>query len=454
MFAKTAILEDLSSFITEFDFQSLPEPVVAKVKLCVFHALACSFAGHDLPWSQTAINFLKDLHVGGNATSLVDGLKGPAPDVAFVNSVMGHSIIQEDMHLDSMSHPGSIVIPAAFAVADDSNCTGRALIVAITLGYEMMSRIGTSIVSPEFAKTFRASGVFGPYGSATAAAKILRLSGEQTRNALGMAANMSLGLNQWAVEGTDDLYYHNGLASSNGIRAAMLARSGAEISKSIIEGPAGVWAAYGKQEAAGDVAIGLGESFEILDVYYKVAPACAFVQTGDILALNMARDRNIELENVERIVIKTFKAAKDYPGLDYTGPFTSIMQAKMSLPYGVAAVLVFKEIGQGVYDRFDDPLVAQIATRCELESDAEISVQYPEKQGCRIEIHMRDGSVISDAQEDVGVMSEDEVVENFRLQASKFFESKHVEELTDNIKGLDEIKQTRHFTALCVKRGS
>ena len=447
---RATITEDLARFIVSLSFQDLPKPVIDKVKLCILHAFACSFAGYHLPWSQTAINFLKDLNVKGIASTIVDGLKAPPPEVSFVNSVLGHSIIQEDMHAGSMSHPGTIVIPAALATGEEMNSTGKGLIVAITLGYEVMGRIGASVASTEFAKTFRPSGFFGPYGACAAAAKLFKLTEEQTVNALGIASNLSLGFNQWAIEGTDDVYYHNGFASSNGIRAVMLGRAGAVASKSIVEGPSGFWAAYGKQGPAENVTKGLGESYEILKAYFKLAPACAFVQTADALALEMVKSHAIDPEKIDKIEIQTFQVAKEYPGVDYTGPFTSSMQAKLSLPYGVAAVLVFKELNQSIYDRFNDSVVNKIAAKCRVESDSELSKIYPQKQGSEINIYLQDNAVISGKHDNASIMSEDQVVENFRYQAGRFLDAEKVQKLIDSIFNLEKVEEVRDLTNLYI----
>lgn len=97
-------------------------------------------------------------------------------------------------------------------------------------------------------------------------------------------------------------------------------RKGVLTSKSAIEGARGAYAAYSKQETVENIISGWGESSEILKVY-ELVPACIFVQTGIAIALQMARNKEISLENVDEIVIKAFNVAKEYPGVDNSGPF-------------------------------------------------------------------------------------------------------------------------------------
>jgi 2-methylcitrate dehydratase PrpD len=225
----------LAKFKTSSSFESLPREVIDKVKMCIYHALACSFAGHHLAEPQIAINFLKNLHSTGRSTSLVDGIKGEAQDIAFVNAVLGHSITQEDMHLDA-GHPGSMIIPVALAMGEETGCSGKEFMAAVAVGYEVMARVGRSMSSLEFFKKFRTSSFFGPYGTCAAAAKLMKLTDEQTVNALGMAASLSSGLLQFTVEGTGDFSFQNGFAARNGIAAAMLGKAGIQTAKSVLGG--------------------------------------------------------------------------------------------------------------------------------------------------------------------------------------------------------------------------
>lgn len=444
------IIEGLASYVRSLSFEDLPDSVVHKCKLCVFHALACSFAGHPFPWSQTAINVLRDSNVTGRATSFVDGLKAPSPDVAFVNSVMAHSNLQEDTDMGSGSHTGAMVVPAALALGEETNCTGKDLIAAIVLGYELTGRVGASVVSIEFAKTFRPTSFFGAYGVCGAAARLLRLNQEETANALGMAGNLSTGLNQWALDGTDDLFFQAGFTASGGIKAAMLGKRGLNAAKRIIEGSSGLWQAYGRQPAAENIVAGFGGSHAISRVYFKPIPADACTATPNRLALKMATDRKIDPEEIDRIVVRIFRLAKDYPGVDCKGPFTSMTQAKMSVQYGVAAVLVFKELSQRIYDRFDHPQVERIASNTTIVADEEFSRNFP-KQGCRIDVTLRDGTVLTDSQEDVVPFGEAQVVDNFRYEAGRLLGDRQAEELARSLSNLEQVDEIGKLARLFVR---
>ncbi|MBU2548706.1 MAG: MmgE/PrpD family protein [Proteobacteria bacterium] len=441
----------LAEFVSSLTFEDLPAAVIEKCKLCMFHSLACSFASRHFPWSQTAIDYLRDLNIDGNATLFVEGLKAPSPDIAFVNAVMAHGNLHEDTDMGSGSHTGAMVIPAALAVGEETNCTGKDLFTAIVLGYELTGRVGASVVSIEFAKTFRPTSFFGAYGVCASAAKLLGLDHDQTVNALGMAGSLSTGLNQWAMDGTDDVFFHAGFTASDGIKAAMLGKRGINAAKRVLEGRAGLWAAYGEQEAARNILEGFGDPYAIMRVYFKPIPADACTASPNKLALRMAENNTINPEEIRNIEVEVFQLAKDYPGIDYPGPFTSMTRAKMSAQYGVAAVLVHRRLDQSIYDEFKNPLVERLSANTKIEADEAFSKNFP-RQGCRINITMQDGTVISDQQDDVLQFTDDEVVDNFKHEAGRMFGDKQAEALADSIRNLESVRQVRELSRLYVKK--
>ena len=446
------VTESMAKFVTSLKYEDLPKEVVDKVKICIFHALACTFAGHHQEFIESAINYLKIIRLPGKATSFVDGTKGPPWEVAFVNSVIGQSTGQEDMHADSSCHCGSMIIPTAFAVGQELNSSGKEVITAIVMGYDVTGRIGMSILSPEFSRKFRPSGMFGPYGTCATAARLYGLSEEQLVNGLGMAGSTSAGGMQWALEGTHEIVYQNGFACRNGIACALLGKNGIKASHQVLEGFMGAWSVYGKQPLAEKVVEGLGKSFEIMKVFCKPAPACAYTQSSAALALKMANKYDIDPQKIEKIEIRTFQMGKLFPGLDFKGPFIDIAQSKMSQQFSVAAVFVSKELVQANYDKYSDPLVNRVASLASVDVDDTIAGAYPKKQGCRIIVTMKDGKVLDDTMDDLEVMSDERVVANFDAQAARALGAKQAGELKASIYNLDKIDKVSNFVKLCAKK--
>jgi 2-methylcitrate dehydratase PrpD len=446
------VTESMAKFVTSLKYEDLPKEVVDKVKICIFHALACTFAGHHQELIAPAINYLRGIQLPGKATSFVDGTKGPPWEVAFVNSVIGQSTGQEDMHADSSCHCGSMIIPTAFAVGQELNSSGKEVIASIIMGYDVTGRIGMSILSPDFSRKFRPSGMFGPYGTCATAARLYGLNEEQIVNGLGMAGSTSSGGMQWALEGTHEIVYQNGTACRNGIACALLGKNGIKASRQVLEGPMGAWAVFGKQPLAEKIVEGLGKSFEIMKVFCKPAPACAYTQSSAALALKMVSKYDIDPQKIDKIQIKTFQMGKLFPGLDFKGPFIDIAQSKMSQQFSVAAVFLFKELVQSNYDKYSDPLVNRLASLASVDVDDAIAGAYSRKQGCRIIVTMKDGKVLDETMDDLEVMSDERVVANFDAQAARVLGAKQAKELKESINNLDKIDKVANFVRLCAKK--
>ena len=84
-------------------------------------------------------------------------------------------------------------------------------------------------------------------------------------------------------------------------------------------------------------------------------------------------------------------------------------------------------------------------------ADDEFSRNFP-KQGCQINITMRDGTVISNRQEDVVPFSDAQVVENFRYEAGRLFGDKQAEELTERLSNLEAVEKVGKLAGLFIRK--
>ena len=180
-----SIAECLAFFLNEMAYEDLPTTVVEKAKQCILDLFGAHFAGFDIDSCQTVKDYISTFHGSPQATIWSLGTRTLATEAAFVNGAVAHSTVFDDMHANSVSHFGSVIIPAALAVAEDKRFSGRDLILAIVCGYEVAIRVGTAMLTPEFFRSgFRPSGIFGVFGSTVAAVKLLGLNHEQIINGL------------------------------------------------------------------------------------------------------------------------------------------------------------------------------------------------------------------------------------------------------------------------------
>ena len=135
---------------------------------------------------------------------------------------------------------------------------------------------------------------------------------------------------------------------------------------------------------------------EIMAVYNKPAPACNFAQTAAQAALRAARELGTS-EDIETVSIRVPEAAARYPGCDSKGPFHNALQAKMSIPFSVAAVLARGALEEDNYAQIDDPEILRLVERTDLQSEPGLTAAFPAHQGAEVRVGLRNGTTIRSA---------------------------------------------------------
>jgi 2-methylcitrate dehydratase PrpD len=133
----------------------------------------------------------------------------------------------DDIHLPSMTTPGSIVIPAAMTLAAALPGTESVDVAAGMLaGYQAMIRLGLAIKGPDVLYRGIWPTYFGAgFGTAAVAARLMRLTPAQTAHALALALTMSAPSVGQHHAATTARWFCVGNAARNGLSAALAAQS-------------------------------------------------------------------------------------------------------------------------------------------------------------------------------------------------------------------------------------
>ncbi len=380
-------LRQLARFAAGADVGRLPAEIVDKAKACLLYAMGVGAAGLRLPQARQAAAAVAE-RGAGKATLFFDDRRCDAADAAFANGALFHARVQDDAH--PAGHVGVVVVPAALAMAEAHDASGAGLLAAIVAGYEIALRIGRDHAADLSARGFRTTPIYGVFGAAAAAGRLLGLDGARMTHALSLAANMAGGLREYAAAGSNEYPFQAGTAASNGIVAARLAAAGATSAPTALEGAAGFFRAFGEagRRYGAALAQDLGANFEMLDVTYKPYPACQF-HRGVIrgCAELSARAKGAPVASLS-VRMHPFEA--DFYGVRFAGPFASFPQAFMSAPfcaalawargdvtlagltdYAAADVLALVGRTEIVADpgrqRYDPLIVARLADGTELE---------------------------------------------------------------------------------------
>ncbi|CAM3799747.1 MmgE/PrpD family protein [Bordetella tumulicola] len=372
-----SISRALGQFIHDGRFDDLPRDVVDLAKACLLDSLATAYAARSLPVPGIARRFAGQN--AGGAVIIAGGQRVPAVDAAFINATLVNGCTHDDFLYKS--HPGAVVIPAALAIADERASSGKEVLTAIVLGYDLVAR--AYLGGPDMLPAFRATGVAGAIGAAGAAARLLGLTATQAAHALGCAAMFASGFGEGFRSGTTEVKLNVGWASRSGVSAAQLAQAGATASPSIFEGESGYYQAYARTaQQAGASIEQLGKRFLIEDTVYKERPVCIFVQTPVHLAHQLAVQHQLDAHRITRVTVRAPMLTLTNPGYQNVAPYASPLKARISARFTVAAALLGRPIDTyAYYDQTDDSQVLGLADKIHLLDPS------PDQQG-RVDVEV------------------------------------------------------------------
>jgi 2-methylcitrate dehydratase PrpD len=334
----------LAQFIVDTRYDKLPAAVVDAAKVAILDGVANMLGGSTQDLAAIIGQYVKSLGGTPQCAVIGWGFKTNAPSAAFANGVFGHCLDYEIQGYPP-THGTSSCLPAALALGETLHASGRTLIEAYVLGWEIQGRLRAASASASN-RAFHPPGMVGPLGGAASSAKVLGLDVHQTLMALGIAASRTGGLT--ANTGTMVKSTHPGNAARMGAEAAILAQMGYTSHEAVLEAPTGYAAALFQGQLDWDVlSQGLGESYRLVDPGFDIKrfPAQVYMQNPIEAVLNLRQNHHLEPDMVEQLTIY-----REGQGHSRPGP-QSGLDGKFSVEYCAAAALLD---GKVVIDSFTD----------------------------------------------------------------------------------------------------
>lgn len=321
------------------------------------------------------------------------GASNTAPDparLAFLMGALCHILETDDLHRESVVHPGCVVVPAAWALAAARSATGRAFLEAVLHGFEAATRVGMA-VGPAHYRIWHNTATCGPFGSAMAGAALLGLSDAAAVHALGNAGSQSSGLWQFLETGAMTKHLHAGHAAEAGINAAELAAFGFTGPPRILEGEKGFFRAACPDADPEAVLRSPDMPWQLVRTSIKPWPSCRHTHPTIDAASELRRrllDADVALDAIATIDVSTYVAAIDVCNRPVA---QSDYEAKFSLQHAVAAALLFPVVDFEAFDASARQRCAPLATRVRVEAADPWASAYPLNWGGRVSLHLRDG---------------------------------------------------------------
>jgi 2-methylcitrate dehydratase PrpD len=440
-------LDRLARFVEETSLERLPEGALEASRLVLLDTLGAVAAGSARPENRRLAASMQAR--GSRATATLIGHGGRVDPLlaTFVNATAGVALEVDEGNRLGGGHPAIHVVPAALAVAEDAGADGRRLLEAIVAGYEVCSRIG-SATTPR--PNVHSHGTWGTIGTAVAAAKLAGLEATGVRAAINLAASMSPA-NTWttALEGVTIRNAYPGRSGLEGILAVDLHRAGFT---GLPDAPADVYGTILADRFEPARALdGLGGPLRIQQNYFKLYACCRYNHFALDALLAMVRAERLRAEEVERVVVTTIPFG---PRMADPAP-ASVLAAKFSIPYAVAAALVLghADVSAFAEPALADPRIRALAARVEVRADPRMSPRRADSPTAVVEIVRKDGRASSGTTSVVRGDFEDpvpaaEIVDKFLGLAGETLGAERARDVVRLVEQAETLKDVRDLTAL------
>jgi len=292
-----------------------------------------------------------------------------------------------------LTHPTVPPLAAGLALGERLGVSGRELLEAFLVGFEVECKIAEAIDPSHYKKGFHTSGTIGTFGATVSAARLLRLDRTATAHALGIASSFSAGIR--VNFGTMTKPLHVGRAASNGVTAAELAARGFTAGSDALDGPWGYFQIFGGGFDPDRIVGTLGNPYSILDPGVSIKPypcGCLGHPSMDAM-LKLVVDHDITPEQVRRIRLRA--------GSNILNPLryrkaTTELEAKFCPAFMLSSIVLRRRAG--IHEFTDEfvrtAAVQEMMERVDTVFDAGLEAQGFEAMRSIVEVELADGRLL------------------------------------------------------------
>jgi 2-methylcitrate dehydratase PrpD len=378
----------LAEYAQSTSFDAIPENVVDRAKQIILDELASATFGRSRPAGALAVRYVTGL--GGPSQSRVLGtaLRAPAPLAALANGMAGHADEIDGTHVVG-GHPGATLVHGALAMAERRHASGRELINAVVLGYD----VGVRLIAA-------CGGLFGvkeghhlnadflhAVGASVACARILGLDAERHCHAMALSTFQANGLCALFHERRHiSKAYCNGQYASAGVSAALMAETGFEGCDDIIGDPHGVLEAWGTEDGADQLTRELGAEFAVMGANFKFMRAGYPIHSAVEAAMSITARHGISPEAIE--AVRVGLPARALRVVDDRRMHDICLQDMLAIALSHGGLRLSETYFPAA---LDDPEFLRLRGCITAVVDPVFEVQAPDGRGAEVTIRCRDG---------------------------------------------------------------
>lgn len=445
-------LDQLSEFVVSTRLEDLEASTVEAAKLVVLDTIGAVLAGSRLEENTKFAGLAREMSGPGASSLLGHAGKVQPGFAALVNGTAGVALEMDEGNRLGGGHASIHVTPSALALAESQveskECSGKAFLESVIIGYEVTSRIGSGTVPKA---QVHSHGTWGTIGAAAVTARLLGYDVSETRQAMNVAMSMSPA-NTWTpcLEGATVRNLYPGRSGFQGILAANLVRCGFT---GINDGPKDLYSnLIGDGFNPDAVVDGLGQpgNYRIQQNYFKLHACCLYNHPVLDAFQAIARKEEFDASDVENIRVEAPPLA-----LIMADPKPeNMLSAKFSIPYAVAASLVHSSTDVTAFypEKVNDRRVHELAQKVHVMADPDMDLRRFDYPAARVTVRLESGREITDSVtahrgDTHNPAPREELLDKFSFLARDSLGEKGIGRIMDLVDRIDKLADVRELTA-------
>ncbi|MEO8441898.1 MAG: MmgE/PrpD family protein [Betaproteobacteria bacterium] len=378
-------IEALAKFVAQTRLDEIPPEVQSHAKRVVLDTLGVILAGAQRP-EVSQLREKLAATAGTGATVFARGWHQHDPrTAAFLNTVAGRAIELGEGHR-YVSYQGAMqILPGVLAVGECAKASGREMLAALILGYDVGARLAAAMTTRPLAHQ---NGQAALLGAAAAGARMRGLNAADTSRAMRIATTLVLtpSYNN-AINGATTLNVAGGMSGFAAGLVPDLALAGFTAQDDAIEEALTSLVGDGFKPDA--LLTELGTRWEITRDWFRLRACCNPIYAAlDALEAALA-ELNPRPDEIERIDVATFAFAAAMRNPDPPNYFAS----KYSLPHAAAALIINGNTGFNSLNdaALQNPAIAGLRHRVHVAEDTALTAAAPRLKPARVTLKLKDG---------------------------------------------------------------
>lgn len=378
--------------IDEIQWYETPQSVMNRAKQSLLDYLAVTSAGAEFQSDKLKKYFAFAMLENGNFTLIGTNRKLALKEAVFLNGLNAHALDFDDGTNSGIIHLGSPIFSLLIPLAQRYDITIDEMLKAAIIGYETSYTMAVSIQPGHKAMGYHATGTCGVLGATVAAAYMLDFTDEERFQAFSTACVSASGMLKVLDDGSELKPYNVAKTALLALTSLQLAKAGFKASPDPLGGNRGYFKMMTGHEDVEMKPVLLNGTYAIMKTYTKPYASCRYTHPAVEAAIHLRNKYNIKIQDIKNITVRTYSlAVSGHDHIDIPGSYS----AKMSIPYSLAAGLMFGKAGLQEFseETVKNTELLNLTKKVYVVPDEELSKVFPEIQAAIVDIETGTGIV-------------------------------------------------------------